>query len=232
MPLPSYHPIVQTIEESPITTSRKAPSRALIFWGAAAVVVVLDQVTKVIVRASLGRGEAWPEWDLPFRLRHVTNTGAAFGILEDQTAFLIVMAVIGLGAIYLYYRNPPFNHWTASVGIGLLLGGALGNLIDRVRLGRVTDFFDPDSFPAFNVADSAINIGIAVLVVGYLVWGSREQTSEPANQQTGEVASQQTSGAANQQTSEGADPQTIEVTNQQTIEVANSEPDAGTPPHV
>ena len=155
--------------EAPV--ARRPHGYALVFWGVAAVVVLLDQVTKAIVRASLERGEAWPEWDLPFRLRYVTNTGASFGILEGQTAFLIVMAVIGLGAIFLYYRNPPFEHWTASAGIGLLLGGALGNLIDRVRLGRVTDFFDPDSFPAFNVADSAINMGIAVLVLGYLVWG-------------------------------------------------------------
>ena len=169
------------------TTEATAPvaprphAYALVFWGAAVAVVVLDQMTKAIVRASLERGESWPDWDLPFRLTHVTNSGAAWGILQDQTAFLIVMAVIGLGAIYLYYRNPPYNHWTASLGIGLLLGGALGNLTDRVRLGRVTDFFDPDSFPAFNVADSAINVGIAVLVIGYLVWGAKEQRSAQAS---------------------------------------------------
>jgi signal peptidase II len=160
-------------EEAEAPAAPRPHSYALIFWGAAAAVVVLDQATKAIVRASLERGEAWPDWDFPFRLRHVTNSGAAWGILQDQTAFLIVMAVIGLGAIYLYYRNPPFNHWTASLGVGLLLGGALGNLIDRVRLGRVTDFFDPDNFPTFNVADSAINVGIAVLVIGYL-WKSEE----------------------------------------------------------
>jgi signal peptidase II len=146
----------------------------LLFWGAAAAVLLLDQATKAAVRTALERGESWPDWDFPFRFTYIVNTGAAWGILEDQTAFLIVMATIGIGAIYLYYRNPPYNHWSASLGIGLLLGGALGNLTDRIRLGHVTDFFDPDNFPAFNIADSAINVGIFVLIVGWLVWGSGE----------------------------------------------------------
>jgi len=181
---------VEATEDSqPIGASPPAATHAraypILFWGAAVGVVLLDQATKAIVRTSLDRGESWPDWDMPFRLTHVVNSGAAWGILQDQTAFLVIMATIGIGAIYLYYRNPPYNHWTATLGIGLLLGGALGNLIDRVRLGHVTDFLDPDNFPTFNVADSAINVGIAVLVIGYLVWGVREDqpsktdTTEP-----------------------------------------------------
>jgi signal peptidase II len=170
-----------TEDSSPAGTAAPARPRAYptLFWGAALAVLLLDQATKAIVRASLDRGESWPDWDFPFRLTYLTNSGAAWGILQDQTVFLIVMAVIGIGAIYLYYRNPPYGHWSASLGIGLLLGGALGNLTDRIRLGRVTDFFDPDNFPAFNVADSAINVGIAVLVIGYLARGSKESTREP-----------------------------------------------------
>jgi signal peptidase II len=168
---------METAEVRPVQEAARGHSHGLLFWGAAAAVVVLDQATKTVVRAALSRGEAWPDWDLPFRLRHVTNSGAAWGILQDQTMFLIAMAVIGLGAIYLYYRNPPYDHWSASLGIGLLLGGALGNLIDRVRFGRVTDFFDPDRFPAFNIADAAINLGIAALIIGYIAWGAR---GEPA----------------------------------------------------
>ena len=125
-----------------------------LFWGAAAIVIALDQATKIAVRTWLDRGESWPDGDWPVRLRHVTNTGAAFGILEDQTVFLIVMAIIGLGAIYLYYRYPPFDHWVVPIAIGMLLGGASGNLLDRVRTGEVTDFIDFPRFPAFNVADS------------------------------------------------------------------------------
>src|SRR2546425_9999266 len=122
--------------------------RRALFWGPAIAVVVLDQLTKGIVRGLLDRGEAWPD-DWPVQLRYVTNPGAAFGILQDQTIFLTLMAFIGLGAIYLYYRYPPFNHWLAPVAIGMMLGGAAGNLIDRVRLGRVTDFIDFPHYPAF-----------------------------------------------------------------------------------
>lgn len=163
---------MQTTEaaEAPRGRMPAGRSRALVFWGAALAVIVLDQVTKAAVRATLERGESWPDADWPLKIRYVTNTGAAWGILEGQTLFLIIMAFIGLMAIYLYYRNPPFDHWIAAAAIGMLLGGALGNLIDRIRLGRVTDFVDPWRFPAFNVADSAITVGVAVLILGYLVF--------------------------------------------------------------
>ncbi|MFQ5473431.1 MAG: signal peptidase II, partial [Dehalococcoidia bacterium] len=73
--------------------------------------IVLDQATKTLVRSLLERGESWPDagWDI--RIRYVTNTGAAFGIFEGQTLFLTAMALIGLVAIYLYYRFPPFDHF-------------------------------------------------------------------------------------------------------------------------
>jgi signal peptidase II len=146
--------------------------RRTVFLGTALLVVALDQATKAVVRASLARGEVWPD-DWPVRLHYVTNTGAAFGILKDQTGFLIVTALIGLAAIYLYYRYPPFDHLVAPLAIGLMLGGALGNLVDRVRLGEVTDFIDVGWWPSFNVADSAISVGIAVLLIGYLLFSDR-----------------------------------------------------------
>jgi signal peptidase II len=154
--------------EAPAPTTPSPRTRRILFWGTALGVIVLDQVTKAIVRTALERGESWPDPDWPLRIRYVTNTGAAFGILQDQTTFLIVMALVGLTAIYLYYRYPPFDHWVAPVAIGLMLGGAVGNLIDRIRVGRVTDFVDVGWFPAFNVADSSITIGITILLVGYV----------------------------------------------------------------
>jgi signal peptidase II len=163
-----------------------APSpglRRALFVGAAALVLVLDQVTKALVGAFMDRGDAWPEgW--PVRLHYVTNTGAAFGILRDQTGFLIVTAIIGLVAIYLYYRNPPFDHLAAPIAIGMMLGGAAGNLVDRLRLGRVTDFIDFPSWPAFNVADSSITIGIAVLLIGSLLFAGRSPP-EPRSEDAG-----------------------------------------------
>jgi signal peptidase II len=146
--------------------------RRALFLSTALVVLALDQTTKGLVRAFMDRGEAWPD-DWPIRLHYVTNTGAAFGILKDQTGFLIVTTLIGLAAIYLYYRYPPFDHIVAPIAIGMMLGGAIGNLVDRVRLGRVTDFFDFPFWPSFNVADSSITVGIAVLVIGYVLVGQR-----------------------------------------------------------
>lgn len=150
-----------------------------LFWAAGLLVVALDQTTKSIVRATLERGESWPDADWPVRVRYVTNTGAAFGILEDQTLFLIIMAFIGLAAIYLYYRYPPFDHPLAAIAIGMMLGGAAGNLIDRVRLGEVTDFIDFPSYPAFNVADSSITVGIGIIIFGYLVLAPERQRRQP-----------------------------------------------------
>lgn len=173
---------MQPVEVTEPSASGKAPSRLrpLLFWGAAVAVLALDQATKAIIRTSLDRGESWPDADWPVRIRYVTNTGAAFGILEDQTIFLVVMALLGLGAIYLYYRFPPFDHWVVPIAIGMLLGGAAGNLLDRVRLGEVTDFIDFPRFPAFNVADSSINVGIATIVIGYLLLAQRSSPAEPS----------------------------------------------------
>jgi signal peptidase II len=161
---------------APPQTSHQTVRRAL-FWGAAFAVIALDQATKAAVRASLDRGESWPSDDWPVRIRYVTNTGAAFGILEDRTVFLVIMALIGLGAIYLYYRFPPFDHHVVPVAIGMMLGGAAGNLIDRVRLGRVTDFIDFPMWPAFNVADSCISVGIGAILLGYVLLAPKPGTA-------------------------------------------------------
>ena len=172
---------MQSTETTAAPASRFPHPRArlLLFWGAAAAVIALDQVTKTIIRSALERGESWPDPDWPVRIRYVTNTGAAFGILQDQTSFLIVMALIGLAAIYLYYRYPPFEHGVVPIAIGMMLGGAAGNLIDRIRLGRVTDFIDFRFWPAFNVADSSISIGIVVILAGYVLFFPGSQQATP-----------------------------------------------------
>ena len=168
---------VHSLETTEQEAEQTSPSlRRWLFWGAATAVLVLDQLTKALVRASLERGEAWPD-DWPVRIRYITNTGAAFGIIQDQTAFLMLMTVIGLAAIYLYYRYPPFDHAVVPTAIGMMLGGAIGNLVDRVRLGRVTDFIDFPLWPAFNVADSSITIGVAIIIIGYIFFAERRKLS-------------------------------------------------------
>ena len=152
-------------------------SRRWWFFGTALTIIALDQATKALIRTSLERGESWPtDWEV--RFRYVTNTGASFGLFQGQTLFLTVMALVGLIAIYLYYRFPPFDHFIVPIAIGMMLGGAAGNLIDRIAHGRVTDFIDFPHFPAFNVADSAITVGIAVTLIGYLFWGQHQPSSE------------------------------------------------------
>ena len=143
--------------------------RDLLFLSLAVAVIAFDQLTKHLVRAYIDPGEAVPE-DWPVRLVHVTNTGAAFGILQNQGAFLAVTSLIGIVAILLYYLYPPFEYWPMTAALALVLGGAISNLSDRIRLGKVTDFIDFPHYPAFNVADSSIVVGVVVLA-GLLALG-------------------------------------------------------------
>lgn len=147
----------------------RRPVRDVLFFGIAAAIFAADQFTKDIIRANLLPGQSVPE-DGWFRITHVTNTGAAFGLFTNQSMFLLVTTLIGLSAIVAYYVFPPVNTPSLTISLGLQLGGALGNLVDRLRLGHVTDFLDFRVWPVFNVADSAIVVGVAVLGM-FLLWG-------------------------------------------------------------
>lgn len=137
--------------------------------GIAAVVVALDQATKVLIRGWLAEGEAWPSPHAWLALSHVENSGAAFGILQGATEFLLATAVVGvLGLLVYLWRFPPAQP-LYFVALSMVLGGAVGNFIDRVTKGTVTDFIDPAYYPAFNIADSAIVIGIgAILLLSFI----------------------------------------------------------------
>jgi signal peptidase II len=137
--------------------------RDLPFFGLALAVFLLDLITKSIVRANLAIGESWPDEDWLVKFTHVTNSGAAFGILQGQGLFLAVTAFIAIGAIVFYYMYPPLEHGLLRLALGLQLGGAAGNLLDRLRFGEVTDFIDFPRYPEFNVADSSIVIGLFVI---------------------------------------------------------------------
>jgi signal peptidase II len=163
------------------------PRRDLGFFVIAAAVIAFDQLTKVIIRATVSPGEAWPDRDWPLNIVNVSNSGAAFGILQGQTTFLIVTSLIGVAAIVLYYFSPSLEHGLLRVALGLQLGGAAGNLIDRVRFGEVTDFvnvaFWPEIngfnlLPAFNVADASIFIGVVTIIL-FLLISEGERVRQP-----------------------------------------------------
>ncbi|MBI2887832.1 MAG: signal peptidase II [Chloroflexi bacterium] len=149
--------------------------RDALFFLIAGLVFALDQGTKSLIRATLAPGESVPpeSW---FRITHVTNTGAAFGILPDQSLLLLVTTVVGVAAIVLYYLNPPVHSIFLTLSLGLQLGGAMGNLVDRLRQGYVTDFLDFRVWPVFNLADSAIVVGVAILAA-FLVLSDRKRAT-------------------------------------------------------
>lgn len=141
-------------------------------WFALALGVVLaDQVTKALVLARFSPGEGL-ELTGFFNMVLVYNKGAAFSFLSDaggwQTPALAVFAVLAIGVVGTFIVRSPGRHMLCT-GLALILGGALGNLIDRVRFGQVVDFLDFHAagwhWPAFNVADSAITIGAALLIL-------------------------------------------------------------------
>jgi len=150
------------------------------FFLIAAAVIAVDQFTKWLVRSNLQLGETWPEdSDAFIRIIHVVNSGAAFGILQGQTPFLIITSLVGLAAILLYYVYPPMDHGLIRVALGMQLGGAIGNLIDRVRMGEVTDFIDVGRFPTFNVADSSISVSVAAVLLFFALQEFGEGTESP-----------------------------------------------------
>ena len=140
------------------------------------VVLLADQISKYLVKTNLGLGVSWPENGL-LRLTHGTNSGSAFGLFADQTPILIVASVIAIGFLVYFYKAYMLPSPMLRFAIGLLLGGAIGNLVDRLRAGTVVDFIDFGWWPIFNLADSSIVVGM-VLLIGLLILGYGESSSD------------------------------------------------------
>lgn len=148
--------------------------------GVAALVFVLDRITKAAVVAGLPLYETREVLGPYVRLSHVRNTGAAFGLAQDRTTLLAILSIFAVLAILYYYRTLAMRSPLLAATLGMQLGGALGNLVDRLGQGYVVDFidvgFDPGPrFWSFNVADSAIVVGI-IAVVGLLWLSERSET--------------------------------------------------------
>jgi len=138
----------------------------------ALLIAIADQLTKTWIRSNLAHGQAIPENGF-FQITHVQNTGAAFGLLTDQSVFLAVVAATGvvillIYALFFHHRLPFLDNIPGSLALGLILGGTIGNLIDRLFRGYVTDFMSVGIWPDFNIADSAVTIGAITVAYSLL----------------------------------------------------------------
>ena len=170
--------------EIEVETEKPLP-RARMGWfaGAAILALALDQLSKIWIRANLPEGAQLPLIPGWIHLEHVKNHGAAWGVLAGQKWLLIAFTIAVTALVVSSAREVSRRGKLAAIGFGWILGGALGNLIDRVMFGYVTDFFDLDTparwlqtFPVFNVADSALTAGVILMLVTLLRFPGETKT--------------------------------------------------------
>ena len=146
-------------------------------------IVLLDQLTKQWIRSIFVYGESRPVIDGFFNLVYVRNDGAAWNILSGQSIILILISVVVLVLLIIYRRSFLQEQFSHRILLGLMVGGIVGNLIDRIRFGWVTDFLDFQfgtyHYPSFNVADSAICIAVGLYIITNLLQKKKEETTNP-----------------------------------------------------
>jgi signal peptidase II len=155
--------------------------RDIFFAGIVLLVIAADQLSKWWIRANVDLNHALFDAGF-FQIIHINNTGAAFGIFQDHTPALTVVvffeiAIVLLIVYFLHNRLSFLDNMLMRLGVGLILGGAIGNQIDRLRFGNVTDFIDFKVWPAFNIADSSAVVGTIVIACSIIFltrWAKRE----------------------------------------------------------
>jgi signal peptidase II len=161
---------------TPVSAAERSLAATPGHWlGLAAVVLAAltaDQLTKRIVSAHLALGSETHVLG-PFSIHHVQNSGIAFGLFASKTPIVTALTAFAVGWMLLFFARSGSRHAVLPVSLGLLIGGSLSNLVDRIRLGHVTDFLDLKYWPAFNLADSFIVVGVAILFAA-LVLGERK----------------------------------------------------------
>lgn len=167
--------------EKPRSSTRMLHSREYIFlFICAGLIIFLDQWTKSQVVNNIPFMHTWlPEnlgWLEPYaRIVHWHNSGAAFGLFQNGSLIFTVLAFIASIFILLYYPQVEKDEWFLKAAMLLQLGGALGNLVDRIKFGYVIDFISIGNFPVFNVADSSISVGVAILLIGIFLQDIKER---------------------------------------------------------
>src|SRR3989344_7865268 len=133
------------------------------------VAAIFDQLTKLFIRKNFQLGESLPLINNTFHLTYVTNTGSAFGLFKNLNWFFMLFSIAVIIAIFYYLRKKiDEKEKFLQLAVGLLLGGTIGNMADRIFYGAVTDFLDFRIWPVFNVADSAVTVSVIILII--LLW--------------------------------------------------------------
>jgi signal peptidase II len=157
---------------TPLSVAERPLAAGLAQWVALLAVALAalfaDQLTKQIVASRLALGEEVAVIG-PFSIHHVQNSGIAFGLFASATSVVIALTGVAVAWMLLFFARSGARHPVLPVGLGLVIGGSASNLVDRIRLGHVTDFLDLRFWPAFNLADTFIVIGVGILLVSLVV---------------------------------------------------------------
>ena len=140
----------------------------IFIFSAAFIVVLLDQLTKFLIKQNFQLNQSIPILKNIFHLTYITNTGSAFGLFKGLNLFFMLFSIIVIIVIFYYLNKIVENKKLLQFSIGLLLGGTIGNLIDRIAYASVIDFIDFRIWPVFNIADAAVTISVILLII--LLW--------------------------------------------------------------
>jgi len=159
----------------------------IILFFVALIIIALDQWTKSLVRQYLDYSQIWlPEeinWLFPFfHVVHWYNKGAAFGLFQNGSMVFTVLAIVISALIIYYYPRLAEKDGVMRIALGLQLGGAIGNLIDRLLFGHVTDFIAMGDFPVFNIADASITIGVIIIIIDLWFKENKKEESQKLEQ--------------------------------------------------
>jgi signal peptidase II len=160
----------------PILAAERSLAAGTLQWvsllAVAGAALLADQLTKQVVARTLAVGES-ADIVGPFSLHHVQNSGIAFGLFSSATEIVIVLTAVAVTWMLVFFARSGARHPVIPAALGLLIGGSVANLIDRLRLGHVTDFLDVGWWPAFNLADSFIVLGVGILLAAVVVADTR-----------------------------------------------------------
>ena len=163
---------------TPVSVAERSLAAQASQWAGLGAVVIAaiaaDQLTKQIVSSQLTLDEALHVVG-PFSIHHVQNSGIAFGLFASATPVVTALTAIAVGWMLVFFARSGARHPVLPVALGLLIGGSTSNLIDRIRLGHVTDFLDLRYWPAFNLADSFIVVGVGILFVALMLGETRQR---------------------------------------------------------